>query len=77
MHVAPPFLPGKTAFAVLLERYKAFYGREDSGMVIIPTELITDNGDKLRSIVVELARRNQLEPTFSMAAISQPFLIRW
>lgn len=64
VHAAPPSsFPGKL-LAVLLERYKAFYGREDSGMVIIPTELITDNGDKLRSIVVELARRNQLEPAF-------------
>ncbi len=44
--------------------YKAFYGREDSGMVVIPTELITDNGDKLRSIVLELAAKNKLDEKF-------------
>ena len=50
----PNSFPGKL-LAFLYERYKAFYGREDSGMVIVPTELIIDNGTKLRSIVLELA----------------------
>jgi tagaturonate reductase len=59
----PTSFPGKL-LAVLYERYRAFYGREDGGMVIIPTELIEDNGDKLRAIVVELARRNRLETDF-------------
>ncbi len=36
----------------------------DSGMVIIPTELIMDNGTKLRSIVLELAKMNKLEDAF-------------
>src|SRR5688572_6715105 len=47
---APPeSFPGKlTAF--LYERYKAFDGKPESGMVIIPTELITDNGNKLKEI---------------------------
>jgi tagaturonate reductase len=59
----PSSFPGKL-LAFLYERYKAFYGREDSGMVIIPTELITDNGNKLRSIVIEMARMNKLENAF-------------
>jgi tagaturonate reductase len=33
-------------------------------MVIIPTELLTDNGGKLRAILMELAEFNQLEPPF-------------
>ena len=59
----PHSFPGKL-LAFLYERYKAFYGREDSGMVIIPTELIINNGTKLLSIVVELANRNKLEDAF-------------
>jgi tagaturonate reductase len=59
----PKSFPGKL-LAFLYERYKAFYGREDSGMVIVPTELIIDNGSKLRSIVVELATKNKLEEKF-------------
>ena len=33
-------------------------------MIIVPTELITDNGDKLESIVLELAHRNDLDYKF-------------
>nr|WKN39281.1 tagaturonate reductase [Tunicatimonas sp. TK19036] len=59
----PQSFPGKlTAF--LHERYKAFSGSADSGMVIIPTELIIDNGDKLKSIVLKLIEINQLEDGF-------------
>ncbi len=50
--------------AFLFERYKAFNGSPDGGMVIIPTELITDNGDKLESIVLELAHLNKLDFAF-------------
>jgi tagaturonate reductase len=59
----PNSFPGKL-LAFLYERYKAFYGREDSGMVIVPTELIIDNGNKLKSIVIELATKNKLEDKF-------------
>ena len=59
----PHSFPGKL-LAFLYERYKAFNGRDESGMVIIPTELITDNGKKLRSIVLELASMNKLDETF-------------
>jgi tagaturonate reductase len=64
IHLSPPHsFPGKL-LAFLYERYKAFYGREDGGMVIVPTELIIDNGSKLRSIVLELATMNKLEEDF-------------
>jgi len=64
MNAAPPVsFPGKL-LAFLFERYKAFGGSNESGMVIVPTELITDNGTKLESIVLELAHRNQLEYKF-------------
>lgn len=59
----PSSFPGKL-LAVLYERYKAFAGSADSGLVIIPTELIVDNGKKLEAIVLELAHLNKLEPAF-------------
>ncbi len=59
----PVSFPGKL-LAFLFERYKAFNGSKESGMVIIPTELITDNGSKLESIVLELAHRNNLDYKF-------------
>jgi tagaturonate reductase len=59
----PKSFPGKL-LAFLYERFKAFGGSELSGMVIIPTELIPDNGKKLESIVLELAHLNGLEDDF-------------
>jgi len=59
----PVSYPGKL-LAILYERYKAFNGSSDSGLVIIPTELIVDNGKKLESIVLELAHLNKLEHAF-------------
>jgi len=59
----PASFPGKL-LAFLYERYKAFSGSADSGMVIIPTELIVDNGKKLAGIVKQLANFNQLEEGF-------------
>ena len=64
IHRLPPIsFPGKL-LAFLLERYKAFDGSRQSGMVIVPTELILDNGKKLESIVLELAHLNGLDDTF-------------
>lgn len=55
----PQSYPGKL-LAFLHERYKAFNGSEESGMVIVPTELISDNADKLKEIVLDLAIQNKL-----------------
>jgi len=59
----PVSFPGKL-LSFLYERYKAFAGSKQSGMVIVPTELITDNGKKLESIVIELAYLNGLDEAF-------------
>ena len=59
----PASFPGKL-LAWLYERYKVFSGAKDAGMVIIPTELITDNATKLKIILVKLAEYNQLEQSF-------------
>ena len=64
IHHHPPIsFPGKL-LAFLYERYKAFDGSEQCGMVIVPTELISNNGKKLESIVLELAHLNGLEENF-------------
>jgi tagaturonate reductase len=64
IHLSPPqSFPGKL-LSFLYERYKAFKGNNESGMIIIPTELVPDNGGKLRSIVLELAEMNKLEKSF-------------
>jgi tagaturonate reductase len=61
---APPSsFPGKL-LSFLLARYNAFEGSEDSGMVIVPTELIPGNGTKLKSIVNQLAVNNNLDKDF-------------
>jgi tagaturonate reductase len=59
----PASFPGKL-MAYLYERYTAFNGSEASGMVIVPTELIVGNGPKLKSIVIEQARRHNLAENF-------------
>lgn len=59
----PVSFPGKL-LAFLYERFQAFGGSDRSGMIIIPTELIADNGIKLEGIVLELAHLNGLEDEF-------------
>jgi tagaturonate reductase len=61
---APPAsFPGKL-LAFLYRRFQHFKGDETKGMVIIPTELIPQNGKKLRAIILELANLNTLEAAF-------------
>ncbi len=64
IHNAPPIsFPGKL-LSVLYARYNALGDNESSGLVIVPTELIVDNGKKLKNIVIELAHQNKLETKF-------------
>ena len=55
----PASFPGKL-LAVLHARFEAFGDDPARGLVIVPTELITDNGRKLEALVLELAHRNGL-----------------
>ncbi|MBP6432185.1 MAG: tagaturonate reductase [Ferruginibacter sp.] len=64
IHLSPPISYPAKLLSFLYERYKAFNGTEQSGMVIIPTELISDNGKKLKTIVQQLAQFNNLETSF-------------
>jgi tagaturonate reductase len=59
----PASYPGKL-LAFLYERFMAFGGSKKSGFVIVPTELIPDNGKILESIVLELAHLNGLDDAF-------------
>ncbi len=59
----PASFPAKL-LAVLHQRYEAFNGDPEKGLVIIPTELISENGDKLRAIVQQLAVFNNLNAAF-------------
>jgi tagaturonate reductase len=60
---APNSFPGKL-LALLLERWKHFNGDMEKGWVILPTELMPDNGILLNSIVNKLATINQLPTEF-------------
>jgi tagaturonate reductase len=59
----PQSFPGKL-LAVLYARYQAFNGDPEKGLVIVPTELIPENGARLEAILLELAHRNGLESEF-------------
>jgi tagaturonate reductase len=59
----PVSFPGKL-LAVLFARYEAFGGDPTKGLVIVPTELIPENGTKLNDILLELAHLNGLDGAF-------------
>ena len=64
IHDYPPkSFPGKL-LSFLFKRYQVFNGSKESGMIIVPTELIIDNGNKLRSIILDLAKMNKLDDGF-------------
>ncbi|WP_461041998.1 tagaturonate reductase [Spirosoma harenae] len=59
----PHSFPAKlTAF--LYERFRSVGGSKAKGLVVIPTELVTDNGLKLREAVEKLAQFNELGKLF-------------
>lgn len=64
IHQNPPQSFPAKLLAFLYARYQAFEGDESKGMVIVPTELIPDNGKKLEAIVLELAYLNGLDTDF-------------
>lgn len=59
----PRSFPGKLA-AFLYRRYEAFDGAPEKGMIILPTELIDNNGQQLKDIVCRLARLHGLPEAF-------------
>lgn len=64
IHEVPPVsFPGKL-LSILYKRYQAFGGDASKGLVIIPTELIPNNGRLLKSVCLQLAAMNKLEESF-------------
>lgn len=61
----PVSFPGKL-LVFLYKRFKFFNGDTNKGMVIVPTELLPENGKKLKAIVLELARLNSLDAAFTI-----------
>lgn len=60
----PKTYPGKlTKF--LYERYKHFNGDKDKGLIMLPVELIDDNGIHLKECVLKLAKLWNLEADFT------------
>lgn len=60
----PTSFPGKVA-AYLYRRYQHLSDTEESHMVIIPTELIDNNAEKLKQIVLSLSAKHTLPPSFT------------
>ncbi len=64
IHENPPSsFPGKL-LAVLYHRFTKFQGSKNHGLVIIPTELIPNNGNQLKDIVLRLAEYNCMQADF-------------
>lgn len=59
----PASYPAKLT-ALLYARYQKFQGAANKGLIIIPCELIEDNGKTLRKIVLQLAQNWQLPQEF-------------
>jgi tagaturonate reductase len=60
----PKSYPAKL-LAFLYARWQHFEGAPNASMVIIPTELIINNGDALKEIVLKLAADHQLPDAFT------------
>lgn len=64
IHQQPPVsYPGKL-LAFIYHRFLSFRNVSGGELIIIPTELISENGDKLKAIVQKLAAFNGMEPDF-------------
>ena len=60
----PRSFPGKLA-AFLYARFKFFSGAADKGLIMIPCELVDNNGDLLREIIMTLAKNWGLGDDFA------------
>lgn len=64
VHASPPQTFPCKVLAFLYHRFKIFNGDADKGMVIVPTELVPDNADKLQAIILEQAHQHGFEIAF-------------
>jgi tagaturonate reductase len=61
---APPASYPAKLTLLLLERFKAFGGDPSKGFILLPCELIDNNGDSLKKTVLQTARNWNLEAEF-------------
>ncbi|AWV97714.1 tagaturonate reductase [Arcticibacterium luteifluviistationis] len=59
----PNSFPGKV-LAILKSRFEHFNGDLSKGLIFLPTELISNNGDELKRIVFQLAKENFTDMAF-------------
>ncbi len=59
----PKTYPGKLT-KLLFERYTHFHGAKDKGLILIPCELIENNGENLRKCVLQFAELWKLGDSF-------------
>ncbi len=59
----PVSFPGKL-LAFLRMRFEAFAGSKEAGLDILACELIDDNGQTLKKVLIEMARANNMSETF-------------
>lgn len=64
IHATPPASFPAKLLAVLYKRFQVFQGEDSKGLIIIPTELLTNNADKLLEILLQLSAFNKLEEDF-------------
>lgn len=59
----PKSFPGRLT-ALLYARFLHFAGNPNNGWIILPTELIDNNADKLKAIVISIATKSNLSAAF-------------
>lgn len=64
LNASPPVTFPAKLTALLYRRFLHFNKDRTKGLVILPTELISDNGTKLKEMVIKLAQVNQLDKDF-------------
>ncbi|GAF13027.1 altronate oxidoreductase [Bacillus sp. JCM 19045] len=63
--ISPLSYPGKVT-AFLYHRYRHFSGSSEAGLIVVPLELIENNGQQLKEIVLQLAIDWRLPESFSL-----------
>lgn len=63
-NTSPLLFPGKIV-ALLYHRFVHFKGKKDKGWIIIPCELIENNGDELRRICLQIIQDWKLSDSFT------------
>lgn len=64
IHLSPPASFPAKLLAILYNRFQMFNGAPENGLVIIPTELLPNNGAILKNIVLKLSHYNRLGNEF-------------